>query len=36
MTSRGFYQRWLELLTHDTWSELNDAAQARFAEGAPR
>ena len=31
---RGFYDRWFDLLTHDTWSELDEAAAARFAEGA--
>jgi phenylpropionate dioxygenase-like ring-hydroxylating dioxygenase large terminal subunit len=34
VAARGFYHRWLEMLTHDTWTELDQAAKARHAEGA--
>lgn len=33
MASRGFYARWKEMLSHETWSEIDDAAEARFKEG---
>jgi len=36
MAARGMYERWLDLLTCDTWTEIDQAAKARFAEGARR
>ena len=30
----GFYDRWADLLTYDTWSEIDEAGKARFSEGA--
>jgi phenylpropionate dioxygenase-like ring-hydroxylating dioxygenase large terminal subunit len=33
VAARGFYQRWLEMLSHETWSELERVARARHAEG---
>jgi phenylpropionate dioxygenase-like ring-hydroxylating dioxygenase large terminal subunit len=34
MAAHGFYSRWIEMLIHDTWSELDAAAAARFNRGA--
>ncbi|HTK65526.1 MAG TPA: SRPBCC family protein [Pseudonocardia sp.] len=34
MSARGFYDRWLDLLTCETWADIDQAAKARFAEGA--
>jgi phenylpropionate dioxygenase-like ring-hydroxylating dioxygenase large terminal subunit len=34
MAARGFYQRWVEMLTHETWTELDRASRARHVEGA--
>lgn len=31
--ARAFYQRWVEMLTHDTWTDLERASKARFLEG---
>jgi hypothetical protein len=32
VAARGFYQRWLEMLTHETWSELDAAGRARHTD----
>jgi 3-phenylpropionate/trans-cinnamate dioxygenase alpha subunit len=34
--ARAFYQRWAEMLTHDTWTDLQRASKTRFAEGTLR
>ena len=33
LAARGFYSRWLEMLTNDTWAQIEQAAKARYAEG---
>ncbi len=33
VAARGFYHRWLEMLTSENWREMDRAAQARYAEG---
>jgi phenylpropionate dioxygenase-like ring-hydroxylating dioxygenase large terminal subunit len=33
VAARGYYNRWLEMLTCDTWSDLERASKARYVEG---
>ncbi|GAA5154549.1 aromatic ring-hydroxylating dioxygenase subunit alpha [Pseudonocardia eucalypti] len=33
VAARGFYHRWLEILTGPTWSDIDESAQARYADG---
>jgi biphenyl 2,3-dioxygenase subunit alpha len=34
MAARGFYHRWVEMLSHETWTDLDQASKARHTEGA--
>jgi phenylpropionate dioxygenase-like ring-hydroxylating dioxygenase large terminal subunit len=36
VAARAFYQRWIEMLSHDTWTEMDAASNRRFAEGTLR